>query len=62
MLCDFVPDMVGRRVASLGISFAHEARLGEALKVYMTESEGMYYFRTVRSDGQVNVEAVMTLE
>lgn len=62
MLCDFVPDMVGRRVASLGISFAHEARLGEVLKVYMTESEDMYYFRTVRSDGQINVEAIMTLE
>lgn len=62
MLCDFIPDMVGRRVISLGISFAHEARLGEILKVYMAESDGEYYFRTIRSDGQVNVEAIMQLE
>ena len=47
---------------SLGISFAHEARLGDILKVYMAESDGEYYFRTVRGDGQVNVEAIMMLE
>lgn len=62
MLCDFIPVMVGRRVISLGISFAHEARLGDILKVYMAESDGEYYFRTIRSDGQVNVEAIMMLE
>ena len=62
MLCDFVPDMIGRRVISLGVSFANEARLGEILKVYMAESDGTYYFRTLRQDGLTNIEAVMLLE
>lgn len=62
MLCDFVPDMIGKRVISLSISFANEAKIGEVLKVYMTESDGQYYFRTVRGDGLTNIEAVMMLE
>lgn len=62
MLCDFVPDMIGKRVISLSISFANEARLGETLKVYMAESDGVYYFRTIRRDGLINVEAAMMLE
>lgn len=62
MLCDFIPDMAEKRVLGFSISFANEARLGETLKVYMRESDGTYYFRTVRSDGAINVEAMIMME
>ncbi|MCI8388093.1 MAG: hypothetical protein HFE63_06450 [Clostridiales bacterium] len=62
MICDFVPDMVGKRVISLGISFVNEARLGEVLKVYLANNDGQYYIRTVRNDGLTNIEAILMLE
>ncbi len=62
MLCDFIPDIVNQRILNIAISFAGEARLGETLKVYMRHSEGQYYFRTVRSDGSTNVEAMIMVE
>jgi medium-chain acyl-[acyl-carrier-protein] hydrolase len=62
MLCDFIPDMTGKRVISLSISFAKEAKLGEVLKVYLAEIDGQYYFRTIRKDGTTNIEAIMMLE
>lgn len=62
MLCDFIPDMADKKVLSFSINFANEARLGEVLKVYMRESDGIYYFRTVRTDGAINVEAMIMVE
>ncbi len=62
MLCDFIPDAVKKRILSISISFAGEARIGETLKVYMRESDGQYYFRTIRSDGSINVEAMIMVE
>ena len=64
ILCGFVPDMLGKRVAKLSISYSHEAPLGESVKVYIArgEEDDSYYFRTVREDGQVNVEAYMVLD
>ena len=63
MFCDFISDMEGRRVITMSISYAHEAPLGELLKVYTAYSDGVYYFRTVRSsDGLVNAEANIMLE
>ncbi len=62
MLCDFIPDIVNQRILSISISFAGEARLGETLKVYMQKEEDQYYFRTIRSDGSINVEAMIMVE
>ena len=62
MLCDFIPDIESRRVLDIGITFAAEARRGEVLKVYMAENDGQYFFRTVRGDGAVNVEATIMTE
>ncbi len=63
MFCDFIPDMDTKRVIAMSISYAHEAPLGELLKVYTAESDGVYYFRTVRSsDGQTNAEASIMVE
>lgn len=62
MFCDFIPEMPGRRVANMAISYVHEAPLGELLKVYTVKSDDVWYVRTVRSDGQVNAEAEIILE
>ncbi len=62
MLCCFIPDIAAKRVLSVGISFAAEAKQGETLKVYMAESDGTYYFRTIRTDGATNIEAMIMVE
>ncbi len=63
ILCGFLPDMDGKRVITMEISFVGEAHLGETLKVYCGSFDGSYYVRTVRgSDGKTNVEAEFTLE
>ena len=40
----------------------NEAPLGEVLKVYAGQSDGVYYLRTLRHDGSVNVEAEIITE
>lgn len=62
MLCCFIPGVQHKRILSVGISFAAEAKQDETLKVYMAEIEGTYYFRTVRSDGSTNAEAIIMTE
>lgn len=54
--------MIGQRVISMGISFNSEARLGETLKIYTGQSDGVQYVRTIKEDGTVNVEAEIILE
>ena len=63
VLCSFLGcDMRGQRVISLGISFLSEAVLGESIKFYAGQSDGVYYVRTLRENGQTNVEAEIILE
>lgn len=62
MYCDFIPDMGGNRVTSMGLSFLSEAPLGEQLKIYMASYDGTYYMRSVKEDGSINAEAEIILE
>lgn len=63
VLCSYIgTDMRGQRVISMGISYVSEAPLGETLKIYSGVSDGVYYVRTKRENGQVNVEAEIMLE
>ena len=62
MLCELIPGIENKLVLSLGITFAAEVRRGDSLKIYMAESDGTYFFRTVRSDGTINVEAAIMVE
>ena len=63
MLCDFIPDMNERRVLTFTVSYLAEAKHGEELTVYRTETEdGVFLFRTVRADGRTNVEAEIVTE
>jgi acyl-ACP thioesterase len=57
ILCGYIGDMRGQRVVSMALSFVSEAPLHEALKVYAGSSDGVWYVRTVRANGQTNVEA-----
>ena len=62
MLCCYIPDVQNKKVLSVSINFAAEAKQDEQLKIYMAETDGSYYFRTVRSDGATNTEAVIMAE
>ena len=62
LYCDFIPRMSKRRIIMMGINYLGEAKEGEVLKVYMNESDGQYYFRTVKSDGTTNSEAIIMPE
>ncbi len=62
MLCNFL-NMSARRVARINFNYLNEAPLGETIKVYCEEPErDTYVFRTLRSDGKINVEAEFVLE
>ena len=50
MLCDFMPDMNGKRMSRVTMSFVGEAALGRVLTVLRGEQDGVYYFRTVDGD------------
>ena len=54
-------NMQGRRVSHLSIRFLREATLGEVLTVYKKEEGDTCLLVSVRSDGEVNAEACITL-
>ena len=60
MYSTFLP-LKGKRIKSLSINYSSEAPIGEELAVYRAECGGVFYFRTVRSDGKVNSEAQIEL-
>jgi len=60
MYSNFLP-IEGKRISAITISYLNEARIGEELSVYMAEENGVYYIRTLRSDGKVNSEAEIHL-
>ena len=62
ILCGYIGDMRGQRVVSMALSFVSEAPLHEALKIYAGSSDGVWYVRTVKENGQTNVEAEIITE
>ena len=62
ILCSYLPNMHHSRVISMVVSFVSEAPLGESVKIYCGEYDGMYYVRSVRANGAVNAEAEFMLE
>lgn len=60
MYSQFLP-LDGKRIESITISYANEAPFGDILTVERAEENGLYYFRTIRSDGKVNTEAEIKL-
>ena len=65
MVCDFLPDMAGKRVTSMALSYLKEAAYGDSLTVSRTTAEGdlnAFLLRTTRPDGAVCLEASVVLE
>ncbi len=62
LFCAFFPEITRSRVISAMISFAKEAPLGETIKIYCGEDDGMNYVRSVLPDGSVNAEAEFIFE
>lgn len=61
MLCDFLPDMHGKFLTSINLSYVNEAHLGETLRGYARQDGDVWYVRTVRENGDTNAEARITL-
>ena len=60
MYSNFLP-LSGRMIRSVTINFAKEAQIGDKLRVQRAEEGGLFYFRTLRSDGSTNSEAQIEL-
>lgn len=59
MFCDFVPEIENKKLKGINISYVAEAPLGDTLTVLSKADGDTVYFRTVRSDGKTNCEAVL---
>lgn len=62
LICDFIPDIKGKRVSNIAINFLGEAALGSTLKVYFAKYDDVAYVRTLGEDGTKNIEAEVVLE
>ena len=61
MLCDFVPDILKRRVTGMIISYRHEAAFGHTLRVFGAKTEGGYLLCTVDENENICTEALLQL-
>ncbi len=59
MFCDFVPEIEKKTLRGINISYVTEAPLGDELTVFCKADGDICYFKTVRSDGKTNCEAVL---
>lgn len=62
VFCDYIPDMKGKRVLSMVVSYINEAVLGETFKVYYGEGNGTLYFKTILPGGKIGAEAEFTVD
>lgn len=62
MFCDYLPEAGNERVVSCSLNFHTEAEFGATVKIYRGESDGAYYFRSVKHNGETNAEAVIVTE
>ncbi len=62
MLMDFVPEPEKAKLHSMVLSFRHEATYGHTLTILRAEKENGYLFRTLDNDGEICLEAEITLK
>lgn len=60
MYSTFLP-LEGKRIHTISINYKNEAPMGSMLSVQRALVDGVYYFRTLREDGEVNSEAQIFL-
>ena len=59
MLINAMPSPEKIMVKSLAINFISDVKAGESVKIYMAKTDGKHYFRSVKDDGTINIEAEM---
>lgn len=64
VLSGFVPEIKDGtgRVVSMYINYSAECREDDEMRIYRSGGDGEWYFKTLRSDGRVNVEAKIITE
>lgn len=62
MLVDFLPSPEKYRVKDMMISFILGSVYNDEIKIFRTQENDKFYFRTVNSEGKTCLEAVMTIE
>ena len=63
MVCDFLPDIQGKFVSSLSLSYMNEAAFKDTLKIQRSaDNNGGYLIRALRGDGKVCLEAAVELK
>ena len=62
MLCDYMPMEDVDRISGITLSYLKEAAYGKTVSVYSAKGEGCYYFRTVNENGEICLEAVITVK
>ncbi len=64
MFCSYIPSMDNKTVVSATVFYHSEAPLGEEIKIYRNNNEfdDIYCFRTIKSGGLINAEAVIRLD
>ncbi|MCD7944955.1 MAG: thioesterase [Clostridia bacterium] len=62
MLSNFIPEVRtgDAHIASIYINYKNECRLDDTVRVFRCGGDGEWYFRTVKADGNTNVEARIT--
>ena len=64
VLCDHIPELEAgtHRVSGLRIHYSKEAPLGDVITILRTAAkDGAYMFRTVKENGETNIEAEISL-
>lgn len=62
MLCDYMPIDAVSRIKGMSLSYLREAAYGDRIKIERAEKNGIYYFRTLNSAGEVCLEAAVITE
>ena len=62
ILCDNCPEIPGKEVSEICISFLSEAPMGTSFDIYRYKAEDGYYFKTVKEDGSAGINARITLK
>ncbi len=62
MLCDYMPIDAVSKIKSMTLSYVKEAAFGDTVSIKRAERDGVYYFRTLNSHGDICLEAVVVTE
>ena len=67
MICDFLPDMTGKRLSKMSLNYAREAPLGAKLTVMRrspdtADATGEFEVRTLDAEGNTCLEAIVEVQ